>query len=232
MGVGHPMTHALTLFCFGDFHMLEVSHMHISIVSRKFSTFLKMSTRRRNGCSLAVGIMVVATTANGTRTLQASRLTAPCAITDTYYPFRTCRISKDDTECKLGLNTFATMEECCTTSFGKDGCTDTSSKSGCWVPGEYHPQRSCNMTTDSKQCNVEWGHWATWDECCASDGSGAFPEGCSTEEPCFVPTDFYPQKVCGMAKDQSICKRGWGTFKSMDECCEPGKAFDTGCGPA
>jgi hypothetical protein len=191
-----------------------------------------MSTRRRNGASLAMGILVVATTASGSRTLQAPRTRAPCAITDTYYPFRTCRISKDDTECQLGLNTFSSMQECCTTSFGKDGCTDSSSNSTCWVAGQYHPQRSCNMTTDVEQCSVKWGHWATWDECCAADGTGAFPTGCSTEEPCFVATDFYPQQACGLSTDQKICQRGWGTFKSMEECCEPGNAFGTGCGPA
>lgn len=191
-----------------------------------------MTNRRRNSASLAMGIMVVATTANGTRTLQAPRLTAPCAVTDSYYPFKTCKISKDDAQCQLGMNTFATMEECCQKSFGKDGCTDTSSSARCWIPGEYHPQTSCVMSNDSSKCNVEWGHWDTWEDCCASGGTGAFPGGCSTEKPCFTATDFYPEKACGFTSDQSICQRGWGTFKSLEECCAPGNGFTTGCGPA
>lgn len=199
--------------------------------SKTTKTMTRKTTTSRStkSIALAMTIFTVTTTAQGARTLQAPRLKAPCAVTDTYYPFKTCKVSQDDAECGLGNNSFATMAECCSASFGKEGCTDASSSARCWVPGQYYPQTACKLSTDPEECKVAWGNWQTWAECCASDGSGAFPDGCSAPEPCFVPTEWHPTKACGFTTDESVCLRGWGTFKTEEDCCKPGNGFDTGC---
>lgn len=166
----------------------------------------------------------------GARDLSAARLPAPCAVPDTYYPFRTCKISKNDAECGKGFNAFATMEQCCSVAFGKEGCNGPSVEDSCWMPGEYYPLRTCNLISNASACALEWGNWPTWKDCCTK-GSGAFEQGCTEPEPCFHATDYHPERKCGVTKDQSICLRGWGTFADEESCCEKGAAFSQGCGP-
>lgn len=166
------------------------------------------------------------------RDILGNRLPAPCAVPDSYYPYKTCRITNNAGDCGKGYNAYATLAECCAPNsgaFGPDGCTKAVND-GCWVAGSFYPKKKCEKITDVGKCSLDWGHWATYDECCAP--GGAFPEGCSKPDPCYYGAQWYPERKCQKTEDQSICQRGWGAYKDEASCCQPGAAFGQGCGPA
>jgi hypothetical protein len=47
------------------------------------------------------------------RRVATRRLPAPCAVPDSYYPLRTCRVSSDPRECGKGWNAWGSFAECC-----------------------------------------------------------------------------------------------------------------------
>lgn len=166
------------------------------------------------------------------RHVTTRRLPAPCVVPDSYYPLRTCKISSSPAECGRGFNAWATFSECCRPGAGgafPQGCTDFNKQVTCWVPGTFFPERSCQATNNITRCSYNWGQWSSEDECCAP--GRAFPEGCSLPEPCWVGSEWFPERTCSTTDDRAVCHRGWGTFTSEDDCCAPATgAFVEGCG--
>lgn len=74
------------------------------------------------------------------RQVQTRRLQPPCAVPDSWYPLRTCKVSTSAAECGKGFNAWPTHDLCCASGTGAfaDGCTnfDLVSKKGCWIPGK------------------------------------------------------------------------------------------------
>ena len=66
------------------------------------------------------------------------------------------------------------------------------------------------------------------EEQCCKPGA-AFDQGCS--EPvgpdCFVVDSYWPLRTC--KRDNSKCYQGWGVYKTIEACCEPGAAHEKGC---
>ena len=72
------------------------------------------------------------------------------------------------------------------------------------------------------------GRWATEAECCQP--ARAHSAGCTKAQPCWVASQYFPQRTCGLVQDDSICLRGWGAIETQEECCLPGAAHSEGCG--
>lgn len=103
----------------------------------------------------------------------------------------------------------------------------------CYIPSQYFPKQKCSKITSKTKCNRGYNVFETRDECCADDGTGAFPDGCTTDEAltteCWYAIEFYPEQACGPTTDATICGRGWGVYKDEDVCCAEGAAFSPGC---
>ncbi|KAH7620906.1 hypothetical protein NADE_003515 [Nannochloris sp. 'desiccata'] len=165
------------------------------------------------------------------RRVATRRLPAPCVVPESYYPFRTCKVSSNPRECGKGWNAWASFADCCRPGNGgafPQGCTNFNKQVECYIPSSFYPQRFCQATTNLTRCSFNWGQWPSENECCAP--GRAFPEGCTVPEPCWVGTDWFPKRKCGTTDERSTCTRGWGTYTSERECCAAGAAFTDGCG--
>jgi hypothetical protein len=194
-------------------------------------------SRRRALPVTAMAIFLVSTTVEGERTLTA---VSPCHIVSSYYPKRICRESADPSECRVATNAFGTREACCR-SFGPDGCTPLEGEVECWVSGSRYPTTSCAVTIDPEICTLTHSNWATEDECCKP--GNAFTQGCGyqysagfsvseVQDECYISSSFYPQRECDVSTDAGVCQRGWGAWKTYEECCAPNAAHAEGCGAA
>lgn len=76
------------------------------------------------------------------RQVQTRRLQPPCAVPDSWYPLRTCKVSASAAECAKGFNAWPTYSLCCAPGTGAfaNGCTDFDAvaEKGCWIPGNVN----------------------------------------------------------------------------------------------
>ncbi|KAI3429365.1 hypothetical protein D9Q98_005460 [Chlorella vulgaris] len=161
------------------------------------------------------------------------RLPPPCYVPSSYAPYQTCAVSTDAATCGRGFNAWPSYEQCCAKQRGAigafpTGCTNFSANLTCWTSNEYYPRQTCKQTDDFSVCSRSWGRFASEQACCAA--GGAFQDGCSKPEPCYVATSWFPSRLCGLTEDQAVCLRGWGAYPTEDECCVPGEAHSEGCG--
>jgi hypothetical protein len=71
------------------------------------------------------------------RRVATRRLSAPCVVPQSYYPFSTCKVSSDPRECGKGWNAWASFAECCRPGNGgafPQGCTNFNKQVECWIP--------------------------------------------------------------------------------------------------
>lgn len=163
---------------------------------------------------------------------------APCHIVDSYYPKRLCRESDDPTECRVAPNSFGTRALCCD-HFGSDGCTPDEDEVQCFVAGSRYPTTACIATNDPEICHLKHSNWLTMEACC--EKGAAFTHGCDWQytsdfsaedvaESCWIASTYYPVRECYEITDGGTCQRGWGSWRSYQECCEPNAAHADGCG--
>jgi hypothetical protein len=89
---------------------------------------------------------------------------------------------------------------------------------------------------DAAKCaRIGANPFPTYGSCCAPQvrgRGGAFVKGCTdinAEVTCFYSNGFFP-RTCGSTTSRDICLRGWGVYKTENECCAPGNAHGQGCG--
>ena len=101
-----------------------------------------------------------------------------CFVVDTWFPARLCRASRTLCGRDSGVNSYASLQECCSPNgpFGVDGCSARPPVSPCWSVGSFYPRRRCVLNTDVAVCNRGWGVFESEEVCCAASFSR---EGCS-----------------------------------------------------
>lgn len=71
------------------------------------------------------------------RRVATRRLPAPCVVPESYYPFRTCKVSSNPRECGKGWNAWASFADCCRPGNGgafPQGCTNFNKQVECYIP--------------------------------------------------------------------------------------------------
>lgn len=97
----------------------------------------------------------------------------------------------------------------------------------CHIVASYYPTRDCRVSDDATECRVAPNAFGSREACCRSFGQdGCTPTG-DTE--CFTAGSRYPTTNCIATNDPEVCNLKHSQWATLEECCEPGKAFTQGC---
>ncbi|KAL6769934.1 hypothetical protein ACKKBG_A32935 [Auxenochlorella protothecoides x Auxenochlorella symbiontica] len=100
---------------------------------------------------------------------------AECWVAGTYYPTKTCTVSRNATQCAQNWGQWTSQDDCCAPGAAfAGGCYKVAP---CWAATQWYPKQACSQTDDQSVCQRGWGAYASKVECCSL--GHAFSGGCT-----------------------------------------------------
>jgi hypothetical protein len=121
--------------------------------------------------------------------------TEACIVVTSWWPAQ-CGVSYASEICSRGWGTYESINDCCDEQF--------PNSNACKTEDDHQVDQEDELeSVDADQEDIQNHETSNDDE----------------QNTCVVVTSWWPGE-CGVTYKSEICGRGWGTFESINDCCD------------